>query len=67
MNEAEFLTSLIQIGVAGGPNGVLIAIGYFIWKLQKNYEKINHNSTKIVKALIKKGILDADDIEDVQL
>lgn len=67
MNEAEFIASLIQIGITSGPNTILFAIGYFIWRLQKNYEKLNHNSTKIVKALIKKGILDADDIKDVEL
>ena len=67
MNEIEFIQSLIQIWVVGGPNGVLLTIGYFIWKLQKNVEALNHNSTKVVKALIKKGILDSDDIKDVQL
>lgn len=67
MNEIEFIQSLVQIGLMGGPNGVLLVIGYFIWKLQKNYEKLNHNTTIIVKALMKKGILDSDDIQDVQL
>ena len=71
MSEIEFVTSLVQIGLMSGPNALTLLVVYLIWdklgKLHKNVKVLNHNSTVITRALLKKNILSPDDIKDVNL
>lgn len=74
MNEAEFIKSLIDMGTTafGWATNTAMLVGiYKLWsrfaKLQENVNTLNHNSSQITKVLLRKKLIEPEEIKDVSL